>query len=204
MHPRLAAVESFHSLQTGKRISRLIEDLPYIDQNDVSIPFKRESVSQATGLTTDASNQISFHSLQTGKRISREGFDAPNADCIVFQFPSNGKAYLKLWSVWANLQRYRVSIPFKRESVSQAKKGEIDESTKCKVSIPFKRESVSQDRKSTISYLNANGFNSLQTGKRISRIRKHGRKWGLFRITFQFPSNGKAYLKHDSSNRWCR
>ena len=61
----------FNSLQTGKRITRPPTIYAGRDLTFVSIPFKRESVSQ--------------------DRISKE--------CIVkriaFQFPSNGKAYHK-------------------------------------------------------------------------------------------------------------
>ena len=61
-----------------------------------------------------------------------------------------------------------VSIPFKREGVSQA--WEDSETTKLNnfVSIPFKREGVSQD---------------------IEELQK------LDFLEFQFPSNGKVYHK---------
>ena len=86
----------------------------------------------------------------------------------MFQFPSNGKAYHKLNSQGTTTCRLiPVSIPFKRESVSQVKsknlfqtKGEfqfpsngkayhklnwfLSKSICALVSIPFKRESVSQ------------------------------------------------------------
>ena len=63
----------------------------------VSIPFKRESVSQeySTGLFL-LSAILRFHSLQTGKRIT------------------STSTYTFLTQL-----RYSVSIPFKRESVSQ-------------------------------------------------------------------------------------
>ena len=114
----------------------------------VSIPFKRESVSEPEKhihpyvLDTD-----SFNSLQTGKRIWTTPSSTSAVKAIeknMFQFPSNGKAYLntKEGQAWiAALEK--VSIPFKRESVSElfimqniTKKGHV--------SIPFKRESVSE------------------------------------------------------------
>ena len=84
----------------------------------VSIPFKRESVSQ------DRKNlhkplRLSFNSLQTGKRITRH----------IRRDLSN-----QLWEL--------VSIPFKRESVSQVT---TTIAASYQVSIPFKRESVSQE-----------------------------------------------------------
>ena len=86
--------ESFNSLQTGKRISRLsIQGVSHGHQ--VSIPFKRESVSQATFTLEPFRVLERFNSLQTGKRISRASgrFALSNRSCV--------------------------SIPFKRESVSQ-------------------------------------------------------------------------------------
>ena len=62
---------------------------------------------------------------------------------IVFQFPSNGKAYLNS------------SMGRQREKMRA-------------VSIPFKRESVSEPEKHIHPYvLDTDSFNSLQTGKRI-------------------------------------
>ena len=88
----------------------------------VSIPFKRESISKDR--------------ISCVERI--ESFE--------FQFPSNGKAYLK-GNKRSNHQNipWRVSIPFKRESIS---KDGIFVSLKEEnfVSIPFKRESISKGR----------------------------------------------------------
>ena len=62
----------------------------------------------------------------------------------MFQFPSNGKAYPKYQKArGSNPLRIRVSIPFKRESLSKVEDisgSEKDE----RVSIPFKRESLSK------------------------------------------------------------
>ena len=44
----------------------------------------------------------------------------------------------------------------------------------------------------------ATGFNSLQTGKRIQRVQEVIQGEGL-KDLFQFPSNGKAYPKKDST-----
>ena len=104
----------------------------------VSIPFKRESVSRESSISSELNN--CFNSLQTGKRIysdetankvsipfKRESVSQVCAKfeltvwILEFQFPSNGKAYLK--SPTAKMDSFseeiQVSIPFKRESVSQ-------------------------------------------------------------------------------------
>ena len=138
-----------------------------------------------------------FNSLQTGKRIwtvSR----VPDIPIMVvykkFQFPSNGKAYLNLSEPSRGVTVTPVSIPFKRESVSERPQKPTrpwDErvcfnslqtgkriwtrwlfrnlQTWQKVSIPFKRESVSEQNNCPSCY-------------------------SSFWQQFQFPSNGKAYL----------
>ena len=122
-------------------------DLMRAITSSVSIPFKRESVSQADEVgQAGAGDRICFNSLQTGKCIS----STLRPYCITlsekFQFPSNGKVYLKLW-------------------------------------LPF----THHDNPALV------GFHSLQTGKCISSY------WLLIensqRLLFQFPSNGKVYLK---------
>ena len=62
----------------------------------------------------------------------------------------------------------RVSIPFKRESVSELKVEAEPAEPAEPVSIPFKRESVSEQCWRYSRYRHcAACFNSLQTGKRI-------------------------------------
>ena len=114
----------------------------------------------------------------------------------MFQFPSNGKADTKIFSVVAVLQRMLcVSIPFKREGgykvIPLAR--EILANSGC-VSIPFKREGgykghAKCQRRRFILF----SFNSLQTGRRIQRRENgiHTEK----HLEFQFPSNGKADTK---------
>ena len=86
----------------------------------------------------------------------------------MFQFPSNGKAYLK--SVLNSFVKWcaPVSIPFKRESIS---KGErcvfLKEVNEKPVSIPFKRETISKVDERKSDYIGDISFNSLQTGKHI-------------------------------------
>ena len=67
---------SFNSLQTGKPIqsdSETVEKLN--DPNEVSIPFKRESLSKA--VLADMITEVeSFNSLQTGKPIQRQAASA--------------------------------------------------------------------------------------------------------------------------------
>ena len=115
----------------------------------VSIPFKRESLSKAMQRIWHGCMiwKISFNSLQTGKPIQR-----PSA--------GGGKSKAEI----------RVSIPFKRESLSKVNgdnprilAGAHD------VSIPFKRESLSKEINPKMVSVWEFSFNSLQTGKPIQR-----------------------------------
>ena len=159
----------------------------------VSIPFKRESISERRLEHLWRFTERSFNSLQTGKHIwtrnhmthaiqvervsipfKRESISEPkklaeivNTLSAKFQFPSNGKAYLNpslippsprspsfnslqtgkhIWTSYIMAlydNRIQVSIPFKRESISE-------------------RNCRAFDTRTT-----AQGFNSLQTGKHI-------------------------------------
>ena len=123
---------------------------------------------------------ISFNSLQTGKRIQRTENILGSQRKKKFQFPSNGKAYPKPIKKECSGCRcsQRVSIPFKRESVSKVG------STHDPISPAKKR------------------FNSLQTGKRIQRSNQRESQKRL--SPFQFPSNGKAYPKGSKTKTQCR
>ena len=86
----------------------------------------------------------------------------------------------------------RVSIPFKRESVSKACMDPRRDQNLSKVSIPFKRESVSKDgkhitvgRKRLVSIPFKR--ESVSKGQPVYQP-------GASKM-FQFPSNGKAYPK---------
>ena len=147
-----------------------------------------------------ASGFICFNSLQTGKHIQSI---QPSVYFLQredkFQFPSNGKAYPKSDPIdWVGHDR--VSIPFKRESISKVNLL-IEQRPSLEVSIPFKRESISKEFAEAVASLgDLSGFNSLQTGKRIqSRMRRTGT---MKSRKFQFPSNGKADPK--ANRRCCR
>ena len=140
----LCSQKSFNSLQTGKRIqSNYVPPYSVGGTYQVSIPFKRESVSKVLTKINFSLLTTSFNSLQTGKRIQSEQHQI-------------------------QLELHRVSIPFKRESVSKdealldrlrvgsgfnslqtgkriQRGGKHKMTIKIKVSIPFKRESVSKE-----------------------------------------------------------
>ena len=89
-----------------------------------------------------------------------------------------------------------VSIPFKRESISERHWRSEHERQPCHfVSIPFKRESISERDSGGIDGLQQDtSFNSLQTGKHIWTPWVCKRTHRSLRVRFQFPSNGKVYL----------
>ena len=140
---------------------------------EVSIPFKRESVSKATlGVVMAFSLMVFvFQFPSNGKAYPkwRHGIEDDYSSQPMFQFPSNGKAYPKqnILNNPVNVKSFNslqtgkriqsafggsssapknlnVSIPFKRESVSKDREDTPAERRKAVVSIPFKRESVSK------------------------------------------------------------
>ena len=60
-----------------------------------------------------------------------------------------------------------VSIPFKREGLSERKSRDWSDGTPGLVSIPFKREGLSEHigMRTSCSYFKQTSFNSLQTGR---------------------------------------
>ena len=114
---------------------------------NVSIPFKRESLSK-----------VALREERLWLGMHR------------FQFPSNGKAYPKDTKSRAEcLLTPCVSIPFKRESLSKGMYLEIFAVGNLCVSIPFKRESLSKVREVSTFWIEKKSFNSLPTGKPIQR-----------------------------------
>ena len=138
-------MDGFNSLQTGKHIQSSTAGW-ILSLAIVSIPVKRESISK--GMTTSPVYLI----VRT------------------FQFPSNGKAYPKL----THPEQLRLAYPFQFPSNGKAyPKGERARkpSAPNKVSIPFKRESISKVLTTLVTKSShKKGFNSLQTGKHIQRL----------------------------------
>ena len=143
---------------------------------DVSIPFKRESVSQVNILRTyghDFSVSIPFkrESVSQVTEMERGGIASQE---VVFQFPSNGKAYHKNMntSPTARLTLYSFNSLQTGKRITRSVDSRDTASKTQAVSIPFKRESVSQE---------------LIMPCLVPEIQE----------SFQFPSNGKAYHKYE-------
>ena len=217
----LSRLFCFNSLQTGKYIQRT-EGYTFVRPHEVSIPFKRESISKVVDckwklnwskfqfpsngkvypkiqrLITKGVAQNSFNSLQTGKYI--QSITKPEEVVIEaeFQFPSNGKVYPK--SNGEKIEEFELTLfqfpsngkVYPKDSIV------VFYILKRIVSIPFKRESISKEtppsrRWPWMSY----SFNSLQTGKYIQRLQRFFCT-GQISTEFQFPSNGKVYPKPPS------
>ena len=135
----------------------------------VSIPFKRESISKgdysdwqisdfefpfpsngkAYPKTYEAGsnggNPAQFPFPSNGKAYPKTIENEFPIPLDRFPFPSNGKAYPKLFLLGRKVLRMlRVSIPFKRESISKGYHRELHRGNGGRVSIPFKRESISK------------------------------------------------------------
>ena len=61
----------------------------------------------------------------------------------MFQFPSNGKVFPNSGNAYVTTEGLNVSIPFKREGLSELNKDVLD-GMAVAVSIPFKREGLSE------------------------------------------------------------
>ena len=89
--------------------------------NLFQFPSNGKAYPKKTGSRGTKISGESFNSLQTGKRIQSLVLDMAQGIKGEFQFPSNGKAYPKEVPL-QQFAGYRVSIPFKRESVSKVTK----------------------------------------------------------------------------------
>ena len=114
----------------------------------------------------------------------------------MFQFPSNGKAYPKFAKTRWTYSRNTVSIPFKRESVSKECRRRVPSQIWNCVSIPFKRESVSKGHPGLSPDALPVSFQFPSNGKAYPKSIAIQAWWGLDFLKFQFPSNGKAYPKY--------
>ena len=59
----------------------------------VSIPFKREGLSELVVSGRLGMELFCFNSLQTGRSFRTEDFVDPGVEVVEFQFPSNGKVF---------------------------------------------------------------------------------------------------------------
>ena len=138
----------------------------------VSIPFKREGICKVKWVEEETEKAKSFNSLQAGRYMQRvveclllqayhQGFNSLQAGRYMqsvtaemnimtssrFQFPSSGKVYAKRQCrMFSVLGSASVSIPFKREGI-------------CKVEGDGNGIAIIK------------GFNSLQAGRYMQRIR---------------------------------
>ena len=87
----------FQFPSNGKAYLNWIRKKVVIPTTSVSIPFKRESISELTQENIGWIFSLCFNSLQTGKHIWTDcDVDGSYYYYSVFQFPSNGKAYLNI------------------------------------------------------------------------------------------------------------
>ena len=196
----------FNSLQTGKHIQRMNGKRYDLGQVGFQFPSNGKAISKGRQKMECWCACYLFQFPSNGKAYPKErGAETEQVIKEVFQFPSNGKAYPKTSK----------SFPC----------GFLD----LRVSIPFKRESISKEVGKTVRLTaTGTGFNSLQTGKHIQsqiKVRGSGHNsqvsipfkrekhiqsvvdWIVFSpgtLLFQFPSNGKAYPKVSTLERSCK
>ena len=208
----------FNSLQTG-RTSSTDEVSREYSELSVSIPFKRDGLSQPQLKHRRIRRSRRFNSLQTGRAFQTELHIDKGAMYTEFQFPSNGKDFPNgYWSHYEGVGQPSVSIPFKREGLSEQTYDEfgvdpilmfqfpangmgfLNEHYLCyhtdkryKVSIPFKRERLSEQK------FRSNGGQLRETVsipfKRdgFSEQTIKAINDPEIRQLFQFPSNGNGF-----------
>ena len=109
---------------------------------------------------------ISFQFPSNGKVFLNErSFDAPTQPSL-FQFPSNGKVFLnRISQSWTQLHR-SVSIPFKREGLSELKIDQRQTLEEFMFQFPSNgKVFLNLIKKSNEPATIAVSFNSLQTGR---------------------------------------
>ena len=107
----------------------------------------------------------SFNSLQTGRTFRTDGEIETLETEGLFQFPSNGKDFPNLFRWCTNCTFFTVSIPFKREGLSELQKSLSSDYQKIRFQFP----SNGKDFPNIIYVVMFNyvyvRFNSLQTGR---------------------------------------
>ena len=166
------ATMSFNSLQTGKHIQSQLETAEQNKQrvmNKFQFPSNGKAYPKIKWRDPTMTEQRTFQFPSNGKAYPKwRACKSCNKNQYTFQFPSNGKAYPKMIKPEFE-NRYLVSIPFKRESIS---KGGY-------------RGNSPRNRRSMFQFPS----NGKAYPKWIWKVVK------VNRIEFQFPSNGKAYPK---------
>ena len=142
-----------------------------------------------------------------------------------FQFPSNGKVFPNSGGSYDTTTEVLVSIPFKREGVSELNKCRGDISSRyLMVSIPFKREGVSEQMnyeeifRRNLFQFPSNGkvfpnasviirhqktptpsFNSLQTGRCFRTLMPQSNRY-MMELCFNSLQTGRCFRTEDMSS----
>ena len=138
----------FQFPSNGKPYPKPEDERDSNSRQDVSIPFKRETISKARTLSLcRTEQQHCFNSLQTGNHIQREkAAKEKGTAAMMFQFPSNGKPYPKP-------NHKVIDRASKEKGFNSLQTGNHIQSTPIHghrpiphsiVSIPFKRETISK------------------------------------------------------------
>ncbi len=165
----LSRSKGFNSLQTGRsfRTQILLSDNPSTKR--VSIPFKREGLSELSYLILCVSIPNCFNSLQTGRSF-RTWFTPIAFGSVLLRFNSlqTGRSFRTQEFIFnePRLHGSHVSIPFKREGLSE------------------------RDHRNTFFGERAQ-FQFPSNGKVFPNNRRIN-CWS-WRQLFQFPSNGKVF-----------
>ncbi len=137
----------FNSLRTGRHIQSCC--IPRSnDRNSkeaVSIPYEREGISKEHPFTPQR------------KKVN-----------LLFQFPTNGKAYPKGSTLLSLLRKYTVSIPYEREGISKEEYRKIEEEVRKQFQFPTNGKAYPKTTHPGWGLVwQCHSFNSLRTGRHI-------------------------------------
>ena len=192
-------ITGFNSLQTGTHsassgvwLTTAFNTIVFrFPSNGNAEPTSRRCLTCFTAI-------MSFHSLQTGKCIARLG-EAVDDDVTgsAFPFPSNGNA--QRFDIMAAAAEIALEFPFPSSGNTYPKPQQHPPSQKPKgVSIPFIRESTSQASKNQTSRFQTCVFPFPSYGKAYRKVTARTEEEALLKA-FPFPSYGNAHRKEGLS-----
>ena len=212
---------SFNSLQTGKHIQRLkYWRFPSTCKNSFKFPSNGKAYPKFDVCISneDRGDKCCFNSLQTGKHIQSWSQTVIFRIPLMFQFPSNGKAYPKVRTAaeWLFLTVFQ--FPSNGKAYPKPPLNPIGGNKNSAFQFPSNGESISKDdREPRRDWCQSWQFQFPSNGKAYPKQSKNceillGKKFqfpsngeSISKVTkidyefrsneFQFPSNGKAYPK---------
>ena len=137
------------------------------------------------------SPNLSFNSLQTGRCFRTvQSSNYYFFYCIWFQFPSNGKVFPNLMRMAKMKMAKRVSIPFKREGVSEPITIGCGTNNELRFQFPSNGKVFPNNSRRNTLRRKLACFNSLQTGRCFRTEDEKGERWIKVQVSIPFKREG--------------